>query len=215
MMAWNVIRVPQGCPTLEKAVAWAVIFSAQKVYTVTHPLEIRLDRGVHEIVGYEDEYGFHHIVLTVTCSHVTFVGKGHDQTTIRGGIFVQNQQRGGEVGIQSLTLMSSTQAGLLVTGQTTTVSVADCNIEDSWLDGIAACDGANVNVTNTSVTRNGRYGVVASDGALVFLRCVKYINNGSADEQCRFGNTPGKTPGIIEHNLVKITAHFSAKVAVT
>jgi len=50
-MAQNVIWVPQGCPTVEKAMALAVVFSGRKEYTETEPLKIRLEEGVHEIVG--------------------------------------------------------------------------------------------------------------------------------------------------------------------
>jgi hypothetical protein len=57
----NVIRVPQGCPTVEKAMALAVVFSTKKVYTIVDPLQIQLDKGVHEIsVGYTDEDDKHH-----------------------------------------------------------------------------------------------------------------------------------------------------------
>jgi hypothetical protein len=87
VLAQNTIRVPQGCPTVEKAMALAVVFSAQKVYTETDPLKIQMGKGVHEIVGNDYRY-----VLNVTCSHITFVGKGKDQTTIRGGFKVENQQ---------------------------------------------------------------------------------------------------------------------------
>ena len=68
VMAQNVIRVPQGCSTVEKAMALAVIFSERKEYTETEPLKIRLEMGVHEIVG--DQHGY----MNVTCSHITFVG---------------------------------------------------------------------------------------------------------------------------------------------
>jgi hypothetical protein len=87
VLAQNTIRVPQGCPTVEKAMALAVVFSAQKVYTETDPLKIQMGKGIHEIVGNDYRY-----VLNVTCSHITFVGKGKDQTTIRGGFKVENQQ---------------------------------------------------------------------------------------------------------------------------
>ena len=43
MMTQNVIRVPQGCPTVEKAMDLAVIFSERKVYTEADPLKIRLE----------------------------------------------------------------------------------------------------------------------------------------------------------------------------
>jgi hypothetical protein len=42
-MAQNVIRVPQGCSTVEKAMALAVIFSERKEYTADDPLKIRLE----------------------------------------------------------------------------------------------------------------------------------------------------------------------------
>jgi hypothetical protein len=85
-MRQNVIRVPQGCPTVQKAMDLAVIFSERKEYTGADPLKIRLDEGVHQIVG--DQWGR----MNVTCSHITFVGKGKDHTTIHGCFFVRNQQ---------------------------------------------------------------------------------------------------------------------------
>ena len=39
----NVIRVPQGCPTLEKAMALAVIFSEKMKYTKVDPLKIQME----------------------------------------------------------------------------------------------------------------------------------------------------------------------------
>jgi hypothetical protein len=86
MMRKNVIRVPQGCPTVDKAMELAVVFSERKVYTEADPLKIQLDQGVHEIVG--DGAGY----MRVTCSHITFVGKGKDHTTVLGGFKVDNQQ---------------------------------------------------------------------------------------------------------------------------
>ena len=68
--------------------ALAVVFSEKKEYTEAEPLKIRLDKGVHEIVG--DDCG----EMNVTCSHITFVGKGKAQTTTRGGFSVTNQQHG-------------------------------------------------------------------------------------------------------------------------
>jgi pectate lyase len=98
-MAQNVIRVPQGCSTVEKAMALAVIFSERKEYTGADPLKIRLDEGVHEIVG-DQLFGR----MNVTCSHITFVGSGKDQTTIRGGFQVENQQH---VKFEELTITNS------------------------------------------------------------------------------------------------------------
>jgi hypothetical protein len=103
----NVIRVPQGCPTVEKAMALAVVFSEKRVYTETDPLKIQVDEGVHEIVG--DGNGR----MLVTCSHITFVGKGKDQTTILGGFAVENQQH---VRFEGLTVTNGNGPGLYLGG---------------------------------------------------------------------------------------------------
>ena len=110
-MAQNVIHVPQGCPTLQKAMALAVVFSERKVYTATDPLKIRLDKGVHEIVG-----NYMYKQLNVTCSHITFVGKGKDQTTIRGGFHVENQQHVTfeELAVTNLCIKGSLQQNLQI-----------------------------------------------------------------------------------------------------
>ena len=47
----NVIRVPQGCPTVEKAMDLAVIFSKYKEYRKEKPLTIQLEEGEHEVVA--------------------------------------------------------------------------------------------------------------------------------------------------------------------
>jgi hypothetical protein len=99
----NMIRVPQDCTTLEKAMALAVVFSEKKEYTKVDPLKIQVDQGVHEIVG--DEVG----EMNVTCSHITFVGKGKDQTTIRGGFDVMDKQN---VTFEGLAITNSNESGV-------------------------------------------------------------------------------------------------------
>jgi pectate lyase len=89
----------------------AVIFSERKEYTTDDPLKIRLDEGVHEIVG-------NYKVLNVTCSHITFVGKGKAQTTILGGFYVRNQQN---VKFEELAITNGRCGGLLLKGSETTL----------------------------------------------------------------------------------------------
>ena len=75
-MKQNVIRVPQGCPILEEAMDLALIISERFDCTAEHPIKIELGEGRHEIVG--DKYGR----MDVTCSCITFVGKGKDQMAL-------------------------------------------------------------------------------------------------------------------------------------
>ena len=99
---------------MQKAMALAVIFSERKEYTGNDPLKIRLEEGVHEIVG--GDRGS----MNVTCSHITFVGKGKCHTTIRGGFKVINQQN---VKFEELTITNQPGAGLRLEGSETTVDV--------------------------------------------------------------------------------------------
>ena len=125
-MRENVIRVPQGCPTVEKAMALAVIFSARKEYTEADPLKIRLEEGVHEIVG------FYLGLMNVTCSHITFVGKGKDLTTIRGGFYVDNKRN---VTFEGLAVTNLSGNGLMLTGSDTNVDMLECIVKECGVMG--------------------------------------------------------------------------------
>jgi hypothetical protein len=155
MMAQNMIRVPQGCPTLEKAMALAVIFSGRKEYTETNPLKIQLEEGVHEIVGNYNR-------LDVTCSHITFVGKGKDQTTVRGGFRVVNQQN---VKFEELavTTTGAFRYGLELSGSETNVDVLKCAVKECVHIGMHVSDGATVTATQCEFMENAGHGVICRD----------------------------------------------------
>ncbi len=202
VMAQNVIRVPQGCPTVEKAMDLAMLFSLRKQYTEADPLKIRLEEGCHEIVGYTDEYDkCHYPAVRVTCSHITFVGKGKDQTTIRGGIKVENQQH---VKFEGLTITNRNWHGLYLSGSETNVDVLKCAVKECRYAGMDVGSGATVTATqcefmatrfneadcggygvlcqsaNTKTRlndckmhHNGRYGLCALNHAVVYLHGTK------------------------------------------
>ena len=132
----------------------AVIFSERKEYTETNPLKIRLEEGVHEIVG--DQFGR----MNVTCSHITFVGKGKDQTTIRGGFRVVNQKH---VKFAELGVTNSRQygTGLKLEGSETTVEVFKCVVKECGSDGVTVA-GATVTATQCKFMENGHNGVHCS-----------------------------------------------------
>jgi hypothetical protein len=152
-MAQNLIRVPQGCPTVEKAMALAVIFSERKEYTETDPLKIRLEMGVHEIVG-------NNKTLNVTCSHVTFVGEAKDHTTIRGGFKVHNQHG---VTFDELTVSNPCGNGLRLWGSETHVEVLKCTVKECGNYGVYAHGGVTVTATQCQFIKNSGSGMVCSD----------------------------------------------------
>jgi len=150
----NVIRVPQGCPTVEKAMALAVVFSGKKEYTKADPLKIQVDVGVHEVVV--GGYG----MVDVTCSHITFVGNGNDQTTIRGGFRVNNQQN---VKFEELTITNRNGYGLRLRGSETNVDVLKCVVKECGWTGMAVGGGATVTATQCEFMENGGNGVLCDD----------------------------------------------------
>jgi hypothetical protein len=150
VMAQNLIRVPQGCPTVEKAMDLAVIFSERKEYTGTEPLKIRLEEGVHEIVGNNSK------MMNVTCSHITFVGKGKNHTTVHGGFDVTNRQK---VKFEELTITNQNGDGLSLSGSETNVDVSKCAVKECGSTGMWVLAGASVTATQCEFMENGSYGV--------------------------------------------------------
>jgi hypothetical protein len=151
-MAQNVIRVPQGCLTVEKAMALAVIFSERKEYTGTEPLKIRLEEGVHEIVGNNSK------MMNVTCSHITFVGKGKNHTTVHGGFDVANQQN---VKFEDLAItnQSGNGIGLYLEGSETNVDVLKCVVKECGGTGMLVGSGATATATQCEFMENRQCGV--------------------------------------------------------
>jgi hypothetical protein len=108
-------------------------------------------RGVHEIVG--DYLGR----MNVTCSHITFVGKGKDQTTIRGGFKVENQQH---LTFEELTITNGGIGdGLYLEGSETTVDVLKCAVKECGGTGMHVREGATVTAAQCEFMENGHYGV--------------------------------------------------------
>lgn len=165
VMEQNVIRVPQGCPTLNKAMDLAVVFSERKEYTKAYPLKIRLEEGVHQIphdyftpLNY---FNLESVVLNVTCSNITFVGNGKNHTTIRGGFKVVNQQN---VAFEELTItnLRSYGYGLTLKGSETNVDMLKCAVKKCGWTGMVVHDGATVTATQCEFMENG-YGVSCDD----------------------------------------------------
>ena len=171
----HAIHVPQDAPTIEKAME--LVAKLQLVPTEKDPLRIVLDKGVHEITesNYvpdyvpdsdseddEEEEGCHDKTVLVPCSHITFVGKGKDQTTIRGGFFVRNQQN---VKFEEITVMNPSGCGFEI-GQdgrhfyAPSVEMLNCIVKKCIYSGLGVSDGATVTATQCDFMENGGRGVL-------------------------------------------------------
>ena len=169
----NVIRVPEGCPTMNQAMELAVVFSERNECTRENPVKVEVGEGEHEIVG--DQFGR----MNVTCSHITFVGKGKAQTTINGGFKVNNQQH---VKFEELTITNPRfgGSGLFLTGSGTNVDVLKCAVKECRNTGMYVRNGATVTATHCEFMENRGNGVFC-EGANTKARLndCKMCHNGS------------------------------------
>ncbi len=148
----NVIRVPEGCPTMNQAMDLAVVFSERNECTRENPLKIEVGEGEHVIVC--GLFG-----MAVSCSNITIVGKGKGKTTMLGGFMVRNQQH---VTFEGLAVTNHRGHGLYCTGSGTNVDVMKCVVKECKYTGMNVREGATVTATQCEFMENGRYGVYCS-----------------------------------------------------
>jgi hypothetical protein len=159
----NIIRVPEGCPTMNQALDLAVVFSDRNECTRENPVKVVVGEGEHEMVGVDviDDAGYNmgHSIR-VSCNNITIVGKGKGKTTILGGIRVNGKQN---VKIEQVAVTNEAGFGLYCDGSGTTVDVTECCFKKCRYSGMCASTGAAVTATRCEVMENGQNGVVCSD----------------------------------------------------
>jgi hypothetical protein len=153
----NVIRVPEGCPTVHQAMELAVIFSERNECTRANPVKVVVGEGEHEMVGVDTDYGSVNTNTHVTCNNITFVGKGKGKTTILSGFYVNGKQN---VKIEQLSVTNDAGCGLYCEGSGTNVDVTECCFKKCRDDGIDVDKGATVTATRCEFMENGNCGVV-------------------------------------------------------
>jgi len=210
MLKQNVIRVPEGCPTMNQAIELAVIFSERNDCSKENPVKVEVGDGEHEMVGVEGDYGGHH--MHVRCSNITIVGKGRGKTTILGGFYVEDKQN---VKIEQLSVTNRIGYGLLCNGDGTNVSVTECSLKMCSY-GMAVYEGATVTATQCEFTENRGSGV-SCHGANTKARLhdCKMHHNGSDGLNACLGavvDLHGTKTGIHSNKQGGIYATLNAKV---
>jgi len=169
------VRVPQYCPTLRQALAFTNAYYDKYDYQKRVPLTIELDEGNHKIANCSAEKTPAN-VLNIHRSHITFIGKGKDKTTIHGGFDVVNQQN---VKFEELAITNSRGVGLMLEGRQANVDVLNCVVKDCGKTGMVLCLSANVTATQCEFLGNGHHGVQSVYGAIVRLNDCKIYHNGA------------------------------------
>jgi hypothetical protein len=190
----NVIRVPEGCPTMNQAMDLAVVFSERNECTRENPVQVQVGDGEHEMVGVAAPGNYNGLLTHVSCNIIKVVGKGKGNTTILGGFHVNRKQN---VKMEQLAVTNDAGYGLLCDGSGTNVDVTECCFKKCQYSGLGAqecatatatrcgfmenglcgvvCGGANtkVRLNDSTMHHNGQYGLFALRHAVVNLRGTK------------------------------------------
>ena len=145
----NIIRVPEDFPTMNQGMDMAVVFSERNECTPENPVRVVVGEGQFAVVG-------RLLGMTVSCSHITFVGKGKGKTTMLGGFQVDKQQH---VKFEELAVTNHRGYGLNCTGGGTNVDVTECCFTKCKWSGICVNDGATATATRCDFMENGQCGV--------------------------------------------------------
>jgi hypothetical protein len=159
----NVIRVPEGCPTVQQAMNLAVVFSERNECTRENPVKIEVGEGQHEMVGVAATGIYPGSMTHVSCNNITIVGKGNGKTTILGGFYVNGKQN---VKIEQLSVTNDAGIlgnGLFCEGSGSNVDATECCFKNCKNNGMVVCEGATVTATRCDFMENGECGVGCRD----------------------------------------------------
>jgi hypothetical protein len=152
----NVIRVPEGCPTVHQAMDLAVVFSERNECTRENPVKVEVGEGEHVMVGVAaDRYTG--LLTHVSCSNIKIIGKGKGKTTILGGFYVNGKQN---VKIEQLAVTNKQGIGLFCQGSGTNVDVTECCFKKCRDYGMRVFGGPTVTATQCDFMENGGSGVI-------------------------------------------------------
>jgi hypothetical protein len=214
----NVIRVPEGCPTMNQAMDLAVIFSERNECTWENPVRVEVGEGEHEMVGVK--IGYFGISTHVCCNNIMIVGNGKSKTTILGGFYVDGKQN---VKIELLSVTNDAGHGLFCTTSGTNVDVTECCFKKCQGNGMYVCEGANVTATRCDFMENGQSGV-GCNGANTKVR----FNDSTMHHNGMFGLFAGdhavvdlhgtktdihsnKRHGIAAYNYARVNIHLPSQ----
>jgi hypothetical protein len=171
----NVIRVPEGCPTMNQAMELAVVFLERNECSRENPVNVVVGEGEHEMVGVaaSDVYGGR--LTRVSCNNITIVGKGKGKTTILGGFYVNRKQN---VKIEQLSATNSGGHGLFCAGIGTNVDVTECCFKKCQYCGVYVNEGATATATRCDFMENGQIGVACGVNTKVRLNDSTIHHNG-------------------------------------
>jgi hypothetical protein len=145
------IRVPQDFSTVNKAMEVASMLAERIVFTKERPIKIVLDEGEHRIVG-DDGCG----QMLVTCSNISFIGKGTDKTFVLGGFAVKARIN---VLFQHFNVSNTEYGDGFSFANNATGEIVECAVKECVITGMDVRGGATVTASGSEFMENGTSGV--------------------------------------------------------
>ena len=142
--------IPVRVSTIEEFMRLAVVLTTKNMCSQSNPLVFELSEGVH--VDGND--------CVIPCSNLTLVGRGQDQTTIRGGLVVNNQTN---IVLKDFNVTNPDGSGLHMEGSETNVEVVECTVQHCKYAGMSVSGGATVVATRCEFMENGYSGVLVEN----------------------------------------------------
>ena len=117
------------------------------------------------MVGVASNNGYVGLLMHVSCSNITIVGKGKGKTTMLGGFYVNGKQN---VKMEQLSVINQDWGrgmicGLVCEGRGTNVDVMDCCFKKCQYSGMYVDYGPTVTATRCEFMENGSCGVECYD----------------------------------------------------
>jgi hypothetical protein len=120
------LRVGNDVATINEVMGVVEILSSRREYTKSNPFVVLLGKGEHEInSSYEDPYDnfgrnneeyeqvftTRPLTLSITCSSITFFGQGKEETIIKGGFAIEEQQN---IMFKQMTVTNPSDSGMYI-----------------------------------------------------------------------------------------------------
>jgi hypothetical protein len=176
------LRVGNDVATIDDVMGVIEILSSRREYTKLNPFIVLLGKGDHQITSsWTGPNGSNRLtMLGITCSNVTFIGKGKDITTVLGGFGIYRQE--------NITFKNMTVTNTIAHGRGIQTSYAKVELMDVVLKGCSVCalDVTDHNTPETTVvvaTRcefaNNSIGAYISGSvtSVTFKNCVFHDNS--------------------------------------
>jgi len=122
------LRVGNDVATINEVMGVVEILSSRREYTKLNPFVVLLGQGEHEITSsyedpYEDENDYREnvydpedrvtrsLTLNITCCSITFLGQGKEETIIKGGFAIEEQQN---IMFEQMTVTNPSGGGMYI-----------------------------------------------------------------------------------------------------